>query len=143
MDEESIADAMACLIATTDETVEEESWLNNKTSGYRAQRQRRRCEKKIKKVEEFSYYLVSPLRKRHDVFFRSTMVAFKAIQCWIRLKPSDGAPKNWADKRKKIDDKITNLTRGPDREATIEEVSENEEEEYKNENDNPTLKNSG
>ena len=38
LDEESIDDAIACLIATTDETVEEESWLNNKTSGYRAQK---------------------------------------------------------------------------------------------------------
>ena len=33
LDEESIDDAIACLIATTDETVEKESWLNNKTSG--------------------------------------------------------------------------------------------------------------
>ena len=32
LDEESIEDAVACLIATTDETVEDESWLNNKRS---------------------------------------------------------------------------------------------------------------
>ena len=37
LDEESINDAIACLIATTNETVEDESWLNKKTSGYRAQ----------------------------------------------------------------------------------------------------------
>ena len=36
---------------------------------------------------------------------------------------------------------MTNLTRGPEKEATIEEVSENEEEEYKNEDDKPTNKN--
>ena len=84
---------------------------------------------------------MSPLRKRHDVFFRSTMVAFKAIQCWLLLKLSDEAPRTWAEKRKKIDDKITNLTSGPDKEATIEEISENEEEEYENEDDKPTIKN--
>ena len=105
LDEESIDDAIACLIATTDERVEEKSWLNNKTSGYRAQKATLTVREKVKKVEEFSHYLISPLRKRHDVFFRSTMVAFKAIQCWLRLKSSDGAPKNWADKRKRIDDK--------------------------------------
>ena len=72
------------------------------------------------------------------------MVAFKAIQCWLRLKLSDKAPQNWADKRKKIDDSITNLTRGPNKEATIEEVSKNEEEEYKIEKDRPmTVKNLG
>ena len=95
-------------------------------------------------MEEFSDYLVSPLRRRYDVFFRSTMVAFKAVQCWLRLKLSDKAPQNWADKRKKMDDRIANLTRGPNKEATIEEVSENEEEEYKIENDRPTtIKNLG
>ena len=72
------------------------------------------------------------------------MVAFKAVQSWLRLKLSDKAPQNWADKRKKIDDRIANLTRGPNKEATIEEVSENEEEEYKIENDRlTTIKNLG
>ena len=99
MDEESIEDAIACLIATTDETVEAESWLNTKTSGYRAQKATQTVREKVKKVEEYSHYLVSPLRRRHDVFFRSTMVVFKAIQCWLRLKPSNKAPKNWDKKR--------------------------------------------
>ena len=36
LDEESIDDAVACLIATNDETVENESWLSSKSSGYRA-----------------------------------------------------------------------------------------------------------
>ena len=72
------------------------------------------------------------------------MVAFKAVQCWLRLKLSDKAPQNWADKRKKINNRITNLTRGPIKEATIEEVSENEEEEYRIENNRPaTVKNLG
>ena len=93
-------------------------------------------------MEEFSHYLISLLRIRHDVFFRSTMVAFKAIQCWPRLKLSDKAPRTWAEKRKKIDDKITKLTRGPEREAYIEEIPENEEEEYKNEDNIPTIRNS-
>ena len=33
LDEESIDDAVACLIATNDETIENESWLNKKSSG--------------------------------------------------------------------------------------------------------------
>ena len=36
LDEESIDNAIACLVATTDDTVEEESWMNKKTSGYKA-----------------------------------------------------------------------------------------------------------
>ena len=38
LNEESIEDAVSCLIATTDETVENESWLDSKRSGYRAQK---------------------------------------------------------------------------------------------------------
>ena len=38
LDEESIDDALACLITTSDETIEQESWMNKKTSGYRAQK---------------------------------------------------------------------------------------------------------
>ena len=140
LDEESIDDAIACLIATTDETVEEESWLNNKTSGYRAQKATLTVREKVKKVEEFSHYLISPLRKRHDVFFRSTMVAFKAIQCWLRLKLTGKAPRSSAEKRKKIDDRITKLARGPEREASIEEIPENEEENSKNEDNIPTIR---
>ena len=76
---------------------------------------------------------MSPLRKRYDVFFRSTMVAFKAIRCWLRMKLSDEAPKNWANKRREIDERIMKFTRCPNKEATIEEanieeITENEEE---------------
>ena len=74
---------------------------------------------------------MSPLRKRYDVFFRSTMVAFKAIRCWLRMKLE--ASKNWATKRREIDERIMKFTRCPNKEATIEEAiieetSENEEE---------------
>ena len=33
LDEESIENAIACLVATTDDTVEKEGWMNKKTSG--------------------------------------------------------------------------------------------------------------
>ena len=61
------------------------------------------------------------------------MVAFKAIRCWLRMKPSDEAPRNWTTKRREIDERIMNLTRCPNKEATIEEanieeITENEEE---------------
>ena len=38
LDEESIEEAVACLITTTDETIENESWFGSKRSSYRAQR---------------------------------------------------------------------------------------------------------
>ena len=79
LDEESIEEAVACLIATTDETVENESWLGSKRSGYRAQKATLTVRERVNKVEKFSNYLMSPLRRRYDVFFRSTTVTFKAI----------------------------------------------------------------
>ena len=83
LDEESIEEAVACLIATTDETVENECWFGSKRSSYRAQRATLTVREKVNKVEEFSNYLMSPLRKRYDVFFRSSTVTFKAIRCWL------------------------------------------------------------
>ena len=126
LDEGSIDDAVACLIATNNETVENESWLNKKSSGYRAQKATQTVRDRVRKVELFSNYLMSPLRKRYDIFFRSTMVAFKAIRCWLRVKISDKAPKNWATKRKEIDERIMRFTRSPNKEATIEEVDDDE-----------------
>ena len=113
LDEESIDDALACLITTSDNTIEQESWMNKKTSGYRAQKATKTVRDKVSQVEEFSKYLMSPLKKRYDVFFRSNMIAFKAIRCWLKLKLSKKAPKNWAEKRKRIDDRITKLIRSP------------------------------
>ena len=54
------------------------------------------------------------------------MVAFKAIRCWLKAKISDKAPKNWASKRKEIDERIMRFIRSPNKEATIEEVDTNE-----------------
>ena len=62
--------------------------MSRKTSGYRAQKATKTVRDKVGQVEEFIKYLISPLRKRYDVFFRSNMVAFKAIRCWLKLKPS-------------------------------------------------------
>ena len=99
----------------------------------------------MNKVENFSNYLMSPLRRRYDVFFRSTTVTFKAIRCWLRLNISDRAPKNWDRKRKEIDERIMNFTRCPKKEATIEEVSTDEIDEndtgfLQTENDKPKVK---
>ena len=67
--------------------------MSRKTSGYRAQKATKTVRDKVGQVEEFIKYLISPLRKRYDVFFRSNMVAFKAIQCWLKLKLSKEAQK--------------------------------------------------
>ena len=72
MNEESIEDAVACLIATTNETIENESWLGS----YRVQKATLTVKERVNKVEEFSKYLISPLKSRYDVFFRSTTVTF-------------------------------------------------------------------
>ena len=56
------------------------------------------------------------------------MVTFKAIRCWLRLKLLKKAPKNWAEKRKRIDDRITKFIRSPKSEASIEEIPDEKEE---------------
>ena len=84
LEEEELEDAVACLITTNNDTIEDESWLNKKRSGYRAQKATITVKERVGKVEKFSNYLISPLRKRYDVFFRSTMCAFKAIRGWLK-----------------------------------------------------------
>ena len=56
---------------------------------------------KIEKVDEFSDYLISPLRKRYDTVFKSTMYTLKALRCWLKLKPSKSIPKGWLEKGRK------------------------------------------
>ena len=107
---------------TDDETISKESWMNRKTSGYRAQKATSTIRSKVSQVEEFSNYIISPMRKRYDTFFKSTMIAFKALRCWLRLKPSEKAPKRWVERRHKIEDRITALVREPVRSASIVEL---------------------
>ena len=90
---------MACLIAADNDTIENESWLSKKSFGYRTQKATLTVRERVKKVELFSSYLMSPLRKRYDVFFRSTMGAFIGIRCWLRAELSNKAHKNWDKKR--------------------------------------------
>ena len=81
---------------------------------------------KVSKVEEFSNYLISPMKRRYDIVFRSTTVTFKAIRCWLNLELSDRAPRHWFRKRQEIDERILSLTKCPKKEATIEEISPGE-----------------
>ena len=83
---------------------------------------------KVAKVEDFSNYFISPMRKRNDIVFRSTTVTFKAIRCWLNLELSDKAPRHWLKKRQAIDERILSLTRCPKKGATIEEVGPDETE---------------
>ena len=105
-----------------DEAVDREHWLNTKTTGYRAQKATSTVRSKIAQVENFSNYLISPMRKNYGTFFRSTMTAFKAIRCWLKLKVSEKVPKNWSEKRIRIDDRITALVRNSGSSASIEEL---------------------
>ena len=96
--------------------------MNKKTTGYRAQKATTTVQAKIAQVEEFSNYIISPMRKRYDIFCKSTMITFKAIRCWLKLKVSENAPKNWSEKRRRIDDRITALVRNSVNTASIEEL---------------------
>ena len=96
---------------------------------------------RVGKVETFSNYLISPLRKRYDVFFRSTMCTLKAIRCWLKADPTKVAPKGWVKKRGEIDERIQNLAKISKQEAVIEEVDTDESPEHgkKDENNKPAI----
>ena len=79
---------------------------------------------------------MSPLRKKYDVFFRSTMGAFRAIRCWLRAELSNKAPKNWDIKRKEIDERIMKFIRIPKQEATIKEIDTDEASEVDDDTNN-------
>ena len=85
--------------------------------------------------------LRNPQERDMMFFFRSNMVAFKAIRCWLKLKLSKKASKNWAEKRKRIDDRITKLIRSPKREASIEEIPSEKRGSISKNHDVPTVKN--
>ena len=115
-----------CLLTTTEETIERDSWLGNKRATYRVQKATLTVKEKVKKVEEFSNYLITPMRKRYDLVFRSTAVTFKAINCWLNLEVSDKAPRHWKRKRQAINQRIISLSRCPKEGATIEEIDSND-----------------
>ena len=79
INEETIDDTIACLIMSDDEAVDREHWLNTKITEYRAQKATSTVRSKITQVEKFSNYLISPVRKNYETFFRSMMTTFKAI----------------------------------------------------------------
>ena len=60
---------MACLITTTNETIKNESWLGSKRATYRVQKATLTVKEKVSKVEEFSNYLISPMKRRYDIVF--------------------------------------------------------------------------
>ena len=95
-----------------------------KTSGYRTQRATLSVKEKVGRVDTFSNYLISPLRKRYDTFFKSTMCTLKAIRCWLKLKPTDSVPNGWLNKREKIYNRIEQLDKTSVCEATIEEIDD-------------------
>merc|ERR1711989_44610 len=109
INKEEIENTEVCLLTFDKEIISDESWMNKKTSGFRIQRATMSVKEKIEKVQEFSKYLVSPLRKRYDVVVKSTMCALKALRCWLRLKPSKSIPKGWLEKRKKIYERLEAL----------------------------------
>merc|ERR1711954_201528 len=101
------------LLTMTNDTIKEESWLGSKRATYRVQKATLTVKEKVQKVEDFSNYLISPMRKRYDVVFRSTAMIFKSLTSWLKLKPSAKAPKSWEKRRKAISNRIMSLSREP------------------------------
>ena len=101
-DENTIENVTPCTISVPDEALTNEQWLNAITTSYIAQKATATIRSKIAKVEAFSNYLVSPMRKGYKVFHGTIMVCFRAIQCWLQLEPSGEAPRGWGDKRRRI-----------------------------------------
>ena len=73
INEEEIESTEVCLLTFDKEVINNESWMHKKTSGFRTQRATLSVKEKIEKVDEFSEYLISPLRKY--------MIQFLSLQC--------------------------------------------------------------
>ena len=69
IEEEEIENTEVCLLTFNKEVISDESWLHRKSSGYRTQKATLSVKEKVSRVETFSNYLISPLRKRYDTFF--------------------------------------------------------------------------
>ena len=119
IDEETIDNTVACLIMSDDR----EHWPNTKTTGYRAQKATSTIRSKIAQVENFSNYLLSPIRKGYITFFESMMTTLKAIQCWLKMDISKKAPKGWLEKRLRMTNRITAMVRNSGDSATLKELS--------------------
>ena len=107
---------------SNDEAVHRKHWLNTKTTGYRAQKATSTIRSKLAQVENFSNYLISPIRKGYKAFFGSMMTTFKAIQCWLTMDLTKRAPKGWSGKRLRITNRITAMVRNSGDSATLEEL---------------------
>ena len=84
INEEEIENTGVCLLTFNKEIINDESWMHKKMSGFRTQRATLSGKEKIEKVDEFSGYLISPLRRKYDTFFKSTMCTLKAVRCWLK-----------------------------------------------------------
>merc|ERR1712173_447236 len=82
---EEIESVEVCLLTYDKEVIDDESWMHKKMSGFRTQRATLSVKEKIEKVDEFSGYLISPLKRKYDTFFKSTMCTLKAVRCWLKL----------------------------------------------------------
>ena len=101
--------------------------MHKKMSGFRTQRATLSVKEKIEKVDEFSGYLISPLKRKYDTFFKSTMCTLKAVRCWLELKATNSMPKGWLNKRQKIYDRLEKLDNVIGKEATEEKVMKESE----------------
>ena len=122
---EELENAEVCLLTYDKEVINNESWMHKKVSGFRTQKATLSVKEKLEKVEEFSEYLISPLRKSYDTVFKSMMCTLKALRCWLKLKPSRMIPKGWIEKRQKISERLDNLDNEINKD-TLEDVTTNE-----------------
>merc|ERR1711872_262181 len=127
INEEEIENTGVCLLTFNKEIINDESWMHKKMSGFRTQKATISVKEKIEKVDEFSGYSISPLKRKYDTFFKATMCTLKAVRCWLKLKATNSMPKGWLDKREKIYNRLEKLDNVIGKEATEEKVMEESE----------------
>ena len=115
--------AVPCLITTTDKNAGEELSLKPISSGFRAQKATTSVREKVAKVEIYSNYILSPLKRNYKTYFHTLMTFFKALKSWLTCKASNKAPTGWLQTRQAILTRLEERTKSPfGEEAPKEEV---------------------
>merc|ERR1711923_503966 len=87
INEEEIENTGVCLLTFNKEIINDESWMHKKMSGFRTQRATLSVKEKIEKVDEFSGYLISPLKRKYDTFFLFKECSGAKLAAWVdRIK---------------------------------------------------------
>ena len=123
INEEEIENTEVCLLTFDRDVINNESWMHKKMSGFRTQRATLSVKEKVGKVDQFSRYLISPLKRKYDTVFKATMCTLKAVRSWLKLKVTSSMPNGWLDKREKIYNRLEKLDNTTGYEVTKDKVT--------------------